>query len=141
MILKALTFEDLVHGGVSESFAKVLSYPEKVDQNLSMTIGKTHWNYFIPDNVVNIIPLWDENSDSVVKWEREGKIEYVCLFHDSKEWTFIAKSEQGVMAYLYKILSDFYDQTECIKIGEIIGFTYIVEAEERLENHYNEYET
>ncbi|MEZ6138729.1 MAG: hypothetical protein R3C53_27910 [Pirellulaceae bacterium] len=78
MRLESLPYDQLVANGVNPSFARILSDPDSYHPDLSIYVGKTNWDYYIPDGVTNIVPLWDSNADSYVRWTRDGNTEYVC---------------------------------------------------------------
>jgi hypothetical protein len=139
MIIKSLPKDELIKHGVDSSFADVLSNPNEYDEYLHITIGKSDWDYVIPIGVSSVIPLWDVNADSFVRWERNGIIEFVWLFHDSPNYSLIAYSEQGIIAKLYQSLTEYMEEDECRKIGSAMGFKYIDEAESILENEWDSY--
>lgn len=131
MHLKSLDYEELIEKGVSERFARVISNPSSYHEDLNLYIGKTDWDYFIPENVTDIVPLWDSNANSFVRWNRSGKIEYVWLFHDDPEWSLIANSEQGIIAKLWETwVGSFEDEEEFKKFADALGFIRYKEAME-----------
>ena len=134
MRLHSLSFDQLVARGVSSSFARILSDPDSYHPDLSIHVGQTHWDYFIPDGVTDIVPLWDSNADSFVRWNREGNVEYVWLFHDDPNWVLIAHSEQGIMAKLWQEWAEFQESDdECHRFADAIGFRYCNEGLEIVE--------
>jgi hypothetical protein len=141
MIIKSLSKTELIQYGVDTNFADVLSDPNKYDKYLHITIGKTDWDYFIPDGVSNIVPLWDVNADSFVRWERKEVTEFVWLFHDNPNCSLIAYTEQGIMAKLYQSLTEFMEEDECRKIGNAMGFKYVDDAENILKENWDSYES
>jgi hypothetical protein len=129
MRLRSLTFDELVQHGVDRRFARILSDPEGYHADLNIIVGKTNWDYFIPDGVTDVVPLWDVNANSFVRWNRNGKTEYVWLFHDDPNWTPIARSEQGIMATLWKDWIEFQDSdSEPRRFADAIGFRHCDEA-------------
>lgn len=125
MRLCSLTYDELLVCGVNPSFARILSDPDCYHPHLCIHVGKTDWDYFIPKNVTNIVPLWDSNADSYVRWNREGKTEYVLLLHDDPEWVLVTYSEQGVMAELWQGWAEFQESDEkCQRFADAIGFRY-----------------
>lgn len=123
MRLGSLTFDELTSRGVSRPFAGVLSDPESYHPDLSILVGKTDWDYYVPEGVTDVTPLWDTNADSCVRWNRNGFTEYVRLFHDDANWLLIATSEQGIMAKLWQEWVEFQDSdAECRRFAEAIGF-------------------
>lgn len=126
MRLVSLTYDELVAHGVSQAFAQVLADPDGYHPDLDVVVGKTHWDYFIPEGVSEVVPLWDCNADSLVRWKRDGQVEYVWLFHDDPKWIHVARSEQGIMAKLWQEWVEFQDATdeECRLFAEAIGFRH-----------------
>lgn len=140
MIIKSLPKEELVQHGVDPNFADVLSEPNKYDSSLHITIGKSDWDYAIPETVTSVVPLWGANADSFVRWERDGVTEFVWLFHDSSEYSLITYSEQVIMAKLYQSLTEFMEEDDCHRIGSAMGFKYIEMADNILEDDWDGYE-
>lgn len=129
MRLESLPFDELVASGVSPSFARILSDPERYHADLSIHVRKTNWDYYIPTGVTNIVPLWDSNADSFVRWSRDGNIEFVWLFHDDPNWILLARSEQGIMAKLWQEWAEFQDSdAECQRFADAIGFRHCNEG-------------
>lgn len=129
MRLRSLTFEELVANDVTPTFARILSDPDAYHRDLSIHIGTTNWDYLVPDGVTDVVPLWDSNSDSYVRWNRNGETEYVWLFHDDPNWVLIARSEQGVMARLMMDWAEFQEtDEECQRFADAIGFRYCSDA-------------
>ncbi len=129
MRLKSLSSDELIAHGVSPAFARILVDPESYHRDLSIHISKTNWDYFIPDGVTNIVPLWDSNADSFVRWNRDGNNEYVWLLHDDPNWIMIARSEQGIMAKLWQEWAEFQESDEeCVRFADQIGFRHAVEG-------------
>ncbi len=129
MQLRSLSFEELVGHGVRPSFARVLSDPESYDSDQRIHIGRTNWDYYVPDNVSEIVPLWDRNADSIVRWTRCNTTEYVWLFHDDPAWDLLAYSEQGIMHVLWQEWAEFQESDdECRRFAEYIGFRHCEEA-------------
>ena len=100
MRLHSLPLDELIARGVTPSFARILADPESYHPDLSIHIGTTNWDYFVPTDATDVVPLWDSSADSFVRWTRAGTTEYVWLFHDDPKWILIAHSEQGIMARL-----------------------------------------
>jgi hypothetical protein len=137
MRLHSLTFDELTAHDVSRRFAGILSDPGSYHPKLNIIVGKTDWDYFIPENVTEVVPLWDENADSFVRWNRGGITEYVWLFHDDPNWTLIAKSEQGIMAKLWQNWIEFQDsEEECHRFANAIGFRYCDQGLTLLDTDY-----
>lgn len=129
MHLHSLSLEDLIMHGINPKLAYILSNPETYHHDLSIIIGRTDWDYFIPEDVSDIVPLWDVNADSYVRWRRNGHIEYVMLYHDDPNWSHEAISEQGAMSILWTSWSEFQEEDdECLRFAEAIGFQHAVEA-------------
>ena len=129
MRVRSLPYEELVARGVSPSFARVLSDPESYHPDLSIHVGRTDWDYSIPESVTDVVPLWDSNADSFVRWDRDGNREYVWLFHDDPNWVLIARSEQGIMHKLWQDWAEFQESDdECRRFANTIGFRYCDDA-------------
>ena len=61
------------------------------------------------------------------RWLRNGKEEYVLLFHDDPEWSLVATSEQGIMAVLWRSWAEFQENDSDICIfANVLGFKRIV---------------
>lgn len=135
MRLRSLTYDELVANHVSGPFARILSDPDSYHPDLSIHIGKTNWDYHIPDGVSNVVPLWDSNADSFVRWNRNGNVEFVWLYHDDPNWSLMAKSEQGIMAILFHEWAEFQESDEdCQQFADAMGFRYCEEALKMMEN-------
>lgn len=129
MYLTSLSYQELVDKGVSKPFARIISDPESYHEYLGFYVGKTAWDYFIPEGVTDVVPLWDCNADSYVRWERDGAVEYVLLFHDDPEWALIARSEQGIIAHLWQSwVGSCEEEEEFRKFAEALGFLHYKEA-------------
>jgi hypothetical protein len=140
MQLRALTYDELTAHGVSAEFARILIDPESYDPSLSIFVGKTDWDYFVPSGASNIVPLWDENADAIVRWNRDGRTEFVKLYHDDPEWRLIAVSEQGAMCELWRGWIEFKDSDEeCRRFAEAIGFRRWEEALKLHDTDYDEF--
>ncbi len=134
MRLESLSYDQLVAHGVSPSFARILNDPESYHRDLSIHVGKRNWDYFVPQGVTNIVPLWDSNGDSFVRWNRDGNIEYVWLFHDDPNWILMARSEQGIMSKLWQEWAEFQEcDEECNRFAAAIGFRYVASGLKILE--------
>jgi hypothetical protein len=84
--------------------------------------------------------LWDVNADSYVRWKRNGKIEYVWLFHDDPEWSLVAVSEQGIIAELWTSwVESFEDEEEFKNFAHAIGFKHYKEAMDVWDKGYDEF--
>ena len=129
MRLHSLPLDELIARGVSPSFARILCDPDSYHPDLSIHIGSTNWDYYIPADATDIVPLWDSNADSFVRWTRAGATEYVWLFHDNPKWILIAHSEQGIMAKLWQDWAEFQDSDdECRRFADAIGFQFCDEG-------------
>lgn len=125
MRLRALHYDELVAQGVNPLFARILTDPASYHPDLAFHVGKTDWDYFIPEGVTNVVPLWDSNADSFVRWNRDAVTEYVWLFHDDPNWALIAHSEQGIMSKLWESWAEFQESDdECHRFADAIGFRY-----------------
>jgi hypothetical protein len=142
MRLLALTYEELVAHGVNAAFARVLTEPKRYHPDLTIMVGKTNWDYFVPSNASEVVPLWDQNADSYVRWKRNGRTEFVRLYHDDPEWRLVAVSEQGVMCELWQSWVEFQDDEndECRRFAEAIGFRHWEEALRLMESDDEQYE-
>ena len=61
----------------------------------------SRWDYYIPADASNVIGLWDVNADPVCRWQRNGVVEFVWLFHDSDDVEVVATSEQALLGKLF----------------------------------------
>lgn len=129
MLLKSLSYDELIARGVAPSFARILTEPNSYDPDLKFHIGETNWNYFIPEGVTDVVPLWDTNADTFARWSRDNIVEFVWLFHDDPNWALIAYSEQGIMSKLWQSWCEFQETDEqCHRFAEAIGFRYAAEG-------------
>jgi hypothetical protein len=60
------------------------------------------WPCFIPETVSAVYPLWTRNADVFGVWVRKRKMEFVRLYHDDSDPVVLAKSEQGLLANLFR---------------------------------------
>lgn len=125
--LKAFSYEQLVERGVSQRFARILTDPNSYHPNLDILVGKTDWEYGVPDDAVDVVPLWDNNADSFVRWTRSGRQEFVLLYHDTPEWSVVALSEQGIMAELWRRWCDL-EEGDDERFANALGFAHWPEA-------------
>lgn len=125
--LVSFSAEQLFERGLSSSFAKILADPVGYHPELRFLIGKTAWEYVVAADAEDIVPLWDDNADSYVRWTRHGHHEYVQLFHDDPEWVAVAQSEQGMMAVLWKRWCEVDGRDEA-DFARAIGFRHAEEA-------------
>lgn len=138
MRLNALSYDELTKNGVDPRFAGILVDPSSYHSDLAILVGKTNWDYAVPPGVTNVVPLWDTNGDSFVRWARDGKVEYVWLFHDDPNWELIAESEQGIKAKLWQEWIEFQDSDEeCQRFADAIGFRHWEEGLELLDTDYD----
>lgn len=138
MRLRSLTFDELIARGVSRQFAGVLCDPDRYHPELNILVGKTNWDYIIPEGVTEIVPLWDANAESFVRWNRNNVTEFVWLFHDDSTWILIARSEQGIMAKLWQEWIEFQDSdVECRRFAEAIGFRFWETGQSLLDADYD----
>lgn len=129
MHLKSLGYEELIERGVSEGFARILSDPVDYAPDLRFHVSKTDCDYYIPEDAIDVVPLWDQNADTYARWTRNGVIEYVLLFHDDPEWSLIATSEQGIMAELWNSWAEHQeDDEENFRFANAIGFKHCEKA-------------
>lgn len=141
MRLRSLSLEELISHGVSAPFAKILTEPESYHPELSILVGETDWEYYVPPDATCVVPLWDANANSFVRWTRAGEIEYVWLFHDDPQWVLIAISEQGIMSKLWQNWIEFIDSDdECERFAEAIGFRHWEQALDLLNEDYASFE-
>jgi hypothetical protein len=140
MYLRSFTREELISRGVDPKFARILADPTSYHPDLKFHIGKPHCDYVIPDGVTDVVPLWDVNADSIVRWNRNGVVEYVWLFHDDANWSLIAKSEQGAMAKLWQSWAEFQESDdELLRFADTIGFKHGGRALGLLNASYDEF--
>ncbi len=111
MYLKRLTYQEFVESGISPPVARFLTSSEHPIADFDILVRPVHcnWEYDVPADASNVIGLWDENSDPVVRWQRNGVIEFVWLFHDDPGIDVVATSEQGLLADLFLK----YHEMEC----------------------------
>jgi hypothetical protein len=126
MRLQSFTLDELVASGVKLSFARILAAPQSYHADLKIIVGRTDWDYFVPNEVTDIVPLWDSNANSFVRWKRAEATEYVWLLHDDPDWILVARTEQGIMAKLWQEWIEFQDSddAEARQFAEAIGFRF-----------------
>lgn len=140
MRIESFTLEELRSHGIDKAFSEILSNPKEYHPDLDITIGKVNWDYYIPEGVEEVIPVWDTNADAYVRWKREGKMEYVFLSHDDPEWKLAATSEQGIMSVLWNQWCEFQEEDEELeRFAQAIGFKYWKKAFELWERDYDEF--
>jgi hypothetical protein len=139
MRLRSQTLDELVAHGVNRQFAGILAAPKSFHEDLDIIIGRTDWDYFVPSDVTDVVPLWDVNADSFVRWKRNHATEYVWLLHDDPSWTLIAKTEQGIMAKLWQNWIEFQDSDDdkARQFAEAINFRYCDEGLRLLATDYD----
>lgn len=142
MQLRSLTYDELVARGIDRRFARILSDPGSYHSDLGILVGQTDWDYYIPEGVTEVVPMWDANSDTFVRWTRTGTTEYVWLLHDDPKWLLIATSEQGIKAKLWQDWIEFQDanDAECRRFAAAIGFRYCDEGLALLERDYDSFQ-
>ncbi|MGF1733661.1 hypothetical protein [Photobacterium kasasachensis] len=140
MHIKTSSYETLVEKGVSTKLARAIFYPEELHEDLWSVIGLCDSYCNVPDDVSEVTPLFDRNSDPIVRWIRNGEIEYVWLFHDDPNWSLVARHEQGVLAYLYRLLTEFLPDEECASFAMKIGFEHYELANNVLDYDCDSYE-
>ncbi len=143
MRLQTLTFDELVGRGVNRNFARILVTPESYHTDLDILVGRMDWDYVVPDDVTDVVPLWDTNADAFVRWKRKGVTEYVWLIHDDPDWILVAKSEQGIMAKLWQNWIEFQDSDDddARRFAEAIGFHHHVDGLRILATDYDAFPT
>ncbi len=100
MNLKTLSYSELTQNGGSPALADVLASPADFADSLDIIIDKSSWDYPIPDNVSDVLPIYGHNSNMTVRWKRNGEVEYVDIHHDGPDWHLVARSEQGLIAHI-----------------------------------------
>ena len=141
MHLESLNYDVLVSKGINRKFAEILSNPKEFHEDLTIHVSEISWDYFIPDNVTDVVPLWGQNANCYVRWLRNGKEEYVLLFHDDPEWSLVATSEQGIMAVLWSSWAEFQENDSDICIfANALGFKYCFEALQEWETDYDQFQ-
>jgi O-acetyl-ADP-ribose deacetylase (regulator of RNase III) len=137
--LNSLPLEELVRRGVSERLARALTSPKDYHPDLNICVRKVNWEYAVPADAKDIVPLWSSNADACVRWIRNGRHEYVRLYHDDADWYLMALSEQGVMARLWNTWCEF-NEGEHQRFAEAIGFAHWELALRLWEEDYDRFE-
>ena len=142
MKLTNLSEEQLLQKRVLPKFARILAQPSTYHEDLCILIGCINWNYFIPEQAVEVVPMWGSNADASVRWVRSGRTEYVAIQHDDPVWYTFALSEQGAMCRLWQDWIEFQDadNAEAKRFAEEIGFVHWNEALKLLEDNYEAFE-
>lgn len=131
MRLKQLTYEEFTAEGLSPTTARFLTASSHPIPNFDIFVRPVNprWDYWSPDEVANVVGLWDENADPYCRWTRRGTIEFVHIYHDEPGFRVVAESEQGILAYLFEEYYEFVDWhneseacQEVRKFGDYIGF-------------------
>ena len=147
MHLKSLSYADYLAANVSLPMAQFISASSHSIPNFDIFVSSVDWNYFIPDEVTCVIPLWSSNEDGYCRWIRHQREEYVFVSHESPHWWVIAHSEQGMLADLYRRYFESWgwhdeknDQKKCDAFARYIGFAHQQEADRLLTSFYNDFE-
>jgi hypothetical protein len=102
------------------------------------------WPCHVPEDVDSVYALWTCNADVTAVWKRRGKLEFVKLYHDDPALTVVARTEQGLLADLFRQLlesEDWDDPDSALKRlrenAEVAGFKYLEELNEWHEQNGN----
>jgi len=144
MRLHSLTFDELKAAGVNAHLAQAIVNPNIIDPCLDIFIQDINWEYYISDDVESVVPLWSSNEDTYCRWRRNGETEYVLLFHDDPKFAILARTEQGLLAELYRQYWEFQDSGDddvndkkCRVFADAIGFEHREEADTLLLDDYD----
>lgn len=88
------------------------------------------WPFHIPDDVVKAVCLWSRNGDIEVCWERvSGEIEFVSVYHDDPEYSFIGSEfhiKTDLLVHLIEA-ADWHNEDEVLtrldEISEKVGYS------------------
>ena len=146
MRLQSLSYNEYLAAGLSPALARFASTSSHPIPNFDIFAAPVDWDYFIPEGVAAIVPLWSSNADGYFRWIRNGRTEYVFVSHESSDWWVLAHSEQGILAELYRRCSESLqwddkheDQKKCDIFAAYIGFTRQREADNLLSNSSDDF--
>jgi hypothetical protein len=130
--------QDLIHLGLSPKFADFV-FLEPKPYRLRYRCESRHsgWVCFVPDDVEIVYPLWTCNADVTALWVRQGRQEFVNLYHDDPETLLLANTEQGLLLHLFLALlesEDWNNPAQALgrleQLAEIAGFRCLKELHE-----------
>jgi hypothetical protein len=148
MHLKSFSNAEYLAAKVSPAIARFASASAHPIPNFDIFAAPVDWDYFIPEEAVDVVPLWSSNADGYLRWIRHGRTEFVFVSHECQDWWIVAYSEQGVLADLYHRYSESFqwvdekiDQAKCDAFAVYIGFTLQEEADRLLVGFYDHFES
>jgi hypothetical protein len=139
MRLKSFSEAEYLAAKVSPSIARFVTSSSHPIPNFDIFAAPVDWDYFIPEDATDVIPLWSSNENGYIRWMRHERAEFVFVSHESPDWWILAYSEQGILAELYRRYSESHqwedesdDQKKCDAFAAYIGFTFQKEADRLL---------
>jgi hypothetical protein len=119
MRLAMLDHEQLIRRGVTEPVAQFITAERHPVNHFDIFVRPINpqWDYYLPPGVEDVIGLWDQNADAYTRWRRAGVQEFIVLHHDAPYYTFVAWTEQGLLAELvrqYHEMLDWHDEGDCL---------------------------
>jgi hypothetical protein len=82
----------------------------------------------VPGDVTAVYPLWTCNMDVVALWLRDGQPEFVCLCHDNPDPQVLARTEQGLLAHLFRSLFEGGETLKSLReLAAVAGFRHVDE--------------
>jgi len=127
--------QELLDLGLSEKFVEfVFLNPKPAGFHYRCESRHSGWACFVPKDVSGVYPLWTSSSDVTALWMRRGRIEFVWLYHDDPEATFLARTEQGLLLNLFLALvesDDWTDPAQSLRrlenLADVAGFRHLSE--------------
>jgi hypothetical protein len=137
--------QELLDLGLSPKFVEfVFLDPKPSKFRFRCEPRESGWPYYMPKDVDAVYPLWTSNADVTAVWKRRGKLEFVNLLHDDPDLTVVSRTEQGLLADLFRQLlenEDWGDADSALnrqrEIAEAAGFNYLEELNEWCEQNGN----
>ena len=130
--------QDLLDLGLSPKFVEFIFLdPKPKGFRYWCEPQESGWACYIPEDVSAVYPLWTCNADVFAVWVREGRIEFVELYHDDQEPRLLARTEQGLLLQLFLSLlesEDWHDPAQSFarlqQLAEVTGFPHLRELNE-----------
>jgi len=104
------TQQELIEQGLSSKFVEfVFLEPKPAGFRKLCDSRHNGWPCFVPKDVSGVYPLWTCNGDVIGLWRRRGQQEFVRLRPQAPAPRVLARSEQGLLADLFRRLLEAQD--------------------------------
>jgi len=127
--------QELVDLGLSPKFVEFV-FLEPKPAGFREVCASRHagWPCYIPKDVAGAYPLWTCKGDAIAAWTRRGRREFVRLRQEDPAPRILARSEQGLLADLFRRLlesADWQHPTRSLQqlrqMAEVAGFRHLEE--------------